>query len=188
MTQKGYKNNIIDNSIKKIYEMNQYLQGKHLLYQIKLKNTDTSTNLNYKIYDSAEWSDLDKQKVNLEEGFYVFAKGDGITNVGEIRKLFKTDGLFSTNKVFSKVDSSTNTPTEVQILMDYTNPNSIKTFSTEAPPPDDVVRPRFTGNEISAAIYNITGLDYNVSTDFIVEQNPNLIGCIITTFVDEHQA
>lgn len=39
MTQKEYKEKTIDKFVLKIYETNQYLQGKHLLYQIKPKNT-----------------------------------------------------------------------------------------------------------------------------------------------------
>lgn len=187
MTQKEYKNNIIDNSIKKIYEMNQYLQGKHLLYQIKPRNTDVSTDPNYKIYDSVEWHNTGKPNVDLEEGFYVFAKSDGSTNVGVIYKLYKDNGVFSINRVWSKVDSSTN-PTEIQILMDYTNPNSIKTFSKKDPIPDDVILPSFGELGIPSAITRITGLDCQQSTDFIVEYNPNLMGCIIATFFDGHLA
>lgn len=44
MTQKEYKNNIIDNSIKKIYKMNQYLQGKHLIHKIEGNTQDNTQN------------------------------------------------------------------------------------------------------------------------------------------------
>lgn len=40
MTQKEYKEKTIDKFVLKIYETNQYLQGKHLLHQIKPKSTE----------------------------------------------------------------------------------------------------------------------------------------------------
>lgn len=41
MTQKEYKEKIVDKFVLKKYETNQYVQGRHLLYQIKPKNTES---------------------------------------------------------------------------------------------------------------------------------------------------
>lgn len=177
-----FKNFEIETNQKVSVLNSPYLEGRKYVYG---DTNSSSVPSNYKIYDSAEWYKTDKPKVNLEEGFYVIASYQKNTNVGLICKLSKqNDGAFSLKHVCSKVDSSTNEPTEMQILIDYTNPNSIKNISTGTPPLD-INMPEFAQLECPTAISDITDIVcYENNFDFIVEQNPNLIGCIITRFYD----
>lgn len=77
MTQKEYKEKIIDKFVLKKYETNQYVQGRHLLYQIKPKNTE------YKYIDlglpsGTLWATMNVGAKNIYDVGLGFSWGDTV--------------------------------------------------------------------------------------------------------------